>query len=101
MASSPGARSRCRERVFRRDGGKCHWCGRAVRLVPSEPGTPNPPDMATVDHLVLKKDGGTRQMDNIVCACFQCNGIRSDMGVDEFAMVLDIARVRDSVEIVV
>lgn len=40
-------------------------------------------------------------MDNIVCACFQCNGIRSDMGVDEFAMVLDIARVRDSVEIVV
>lgn len=59
--SSPGWRA-MRERVLRRDGRRCHYCG----------------DLAeTVDHVVPASEGGTNDMTNLVAACWPCNRRKS------------------------
>ncbi len=55
-----GVDARTRRAVFRRDGGRCHWCGIVTR------------DWHA-DHLIPHADGGPSSIDNLVTACKRCN----------------------------
>lgn len=61
-----------RLKVLERDRYVCYWCG--------EPGE-------TMDHVVPWSKGGRTTMDNCICACQECNGMRGDMPAAEFAQL--------------
>lgn len=48
--------------IFRRDGGKCQYCGRVF-----------PKSELTIDHVVPRALGGTSKWGNVVCSCALCN----------------------------
>ncbi|MGI9558560.1 MAG: HNH endonuclease [Thermodesulfobacteriota bacterium] len=48
--------------IFRRDGGKCQYCGHEF-----------PKSDLTIDHVVPRSLGGTSRWDNVVCSCGVCN----------------------------
>ncbi len=48
--------------IFRRDGGKCQYCGRAF-----------PKSDLTIDHVTPRALGGTSRWNNVVCSCASCN----------------------------
>ena len=66
-----------RSRLFKLQGGLCCYCGRVMKL--SKSAGPQQPNSATVEHLQTKKEGGTLRLDNIACACFECNSGRGDI----------------------
>ncbi|MGE5674955.1 MAG: HNH endonuclease [Mycobacterium leprae] len=59
-----------RLKVLVRDGYTCYWCG-------------GPGD--TLDHIIPWSRGGRTTMDNCICACQECNGLRGDIPADEYA----------------
>lgn len=72
-----------RERVFVRDGYRCHLCG--VKTSPSAV----VPDLRapTLDHIVPLSLGGEHSMVNVACACFGCNSRKSNVGFgDQLAL---------------
>ena len=68
-------RKRLREKLYKLQGGKCCYCGRAMRPHVHKH---NLPDMATLEHLKRECDGGTMRLDNVACACLECNTGRGD-----------------------
>lgn len=63
---------RTRLRVYERDGSRCHLCG---YLVMPDVGSRHP-WAATLDHLVLHRDGGTTELRNLATAHYWCNLVR-------------------------
>ena len=61
-----------RDNVFKRDGGRCVYCGSNNRR-----------DL-TIDHLVPQSKGGKNTWDNLVTSCFKCNNSKGDMDLKEF-----------------
>jgi len=61
-----------RLKVLARDRYICYWCG--------APGD-------TMDHITPWSKGGRTTMDNCICACQECNGLRGDMPAAEFALL--------------
>lgn len=59
-----------RVKVFFDGKGKCHWCGRRVRLVKAKF---LPDDAATIDHLHERNGMGMRESHDVVLACHKCN----------------------------
>ncbi len=51
-----------RMNIFRRDGGKCQYCGKLF-----------PKNELTIDHVTPRALGGTSRWDNVVCSCGACN----------------------------
>jgi 5-methylcytosine-specific restriction endonuclease McrA len=68
--------------VFARDGGRCAYCGVAVR--PRQPGLHRAPDLATLDHLHPRSQGGRTCEENLVLACQACNNARGVMEAEAF-----------------
>lgn len=62
-----------RKRLWREAKGRCVYCGDLLRL-----------ENVTVDHLLPKTFGGTRNIGNSVASCVDCNGTRSDMLLDRW-----------------
>jgi hypothetical protein len=58
---------RLRVEILQRDGYRCVYCG----------ATPSIHELV-VDHIVPIKDGGTRDLRNLVTACIPCNAGKSD-----------------------
>jgi hypothetical protein len=56
------------ERIFQRDGGRCHWC-----QIPLERDNPVHPHFFHVDHIIAVRDGGGTEEDNLVASCQRCN----------------------------
>ena len=88
---SPQQKQKLRAYLFHREGGRCHWCRRPVRL--DWPGRTNgnvrtPDDGVTIDHIVPFSDGGTYSGNNTVCACYLCNNARLALTVGEFEALL-------------
>ncbi|MDY6918549.1 MAG: HNH endonuclease [Chloroflexota bacterium] len=54
-----------RQRVFERDGYKCHYCGKQLTRF-----------SATLDHIVPISTGGDNSYDNLITACLHCNSQR-------------------------
>lgn len=78
-----------RRRVFHREGGLCFYCDEPVSLnVRNVPGSPFPPYMATLDHIIPKCEGGERNEENSVCACWRCNNKRGTMPADQFLTMM-------------
>lgn len=83
------------DRLFRRDGYCCHWCGRLVIRVAdiapwrimakpsrwvqfvSDSGDVLRAWVASVDHVKPLRDGGDNRFDNLVTACRDCNNRRT------------------------
>ena len=59
--------------VWRRTGGRCWYCGRAVAK-----------RERSLDHLVPIKRGGSNEPSNIVPCCLNCNRAKDRLGVEEF-----------------
>lgn len=79
---------RLRFEVFKRDGFRCVYCG----ATPSS-------TVLRVDHVLPVKRGGTDDASNLVTACHDCNGGKSDVPLDEHRLVtLDAAAVREHAE---
>ena len=68
-------------RLGRRDGWRCHWCGRGFRRTPAR--------RCTIDHLVPVSVGGSWALSNLVLACRACNETRGDMPVDAWRSLIE------------
>lgn len=53
------------QRIYDRDGGNCHWCGKPLGTA------------YHIDHVVAIRDGGGNGEENLVAACPDCNGRRA------------------------
>lgn len=69
-----------RNRFFKRDGMRCHYC----KLTVSKTLDDIHPRYATVDHMTPLSRGGSRDDDNLVCACRRCNNVKGNMPYDAF-----------------
>lgn len=67
-----------REAIYHRDGDTCLYCRR--RAVDGA--------RLTLDHVVPHALGGADKPENLVTACFECNSLRQDLPVTEFAQTL-------------
>lgn len=54
--------------LLRRDGPLCHWCHAEF----------TDELLATIDHLLPLKDGGSDRLENLVLACEPCNNGRAN-----------------------
>jgi 5-methylcytosine-specific restriction endonuclease McrA len=68
--------------IFARDGGRCAYCGVPVR--PRAKGLHRAPDLATLDHLIPRAEGGRTTPENLALACHACNNARGTMSVEAF-----------------
>jgi len=64
-----GVSKKLKNRVFKRDHGKCVYCGCAV--------SHNDPER-TLDHVIPKSKGGSNRMWNLVLSCKTCNRDKGD-----------------------
>lgn len=78
MGSTRGTR----RRLYQEQDGLCHYCERLMVLTVG-----HHPLAVTVDHKLPRSKGGTRSPDNVVGACWQCNGVRGDLPYEEFKAV--------------
>lgn len=67
---------RTRFEVFKRDGFKCQYCGKCA-----------PDVVLEVDHIEPKAKGGKDSIINLVTACRDCNGGKSDIRLDDNAAI--------------
>lgn len=61
-----------RHRIYRRDGGKCVYCGSQKQL--------------TIDHVIPKSRGGKNSWTNLVTCCHKCNLNKADRTPSEANM---------------
>ncbi len=71
-----------RHNIFKRDGGKCQYCGTNRDL--------------TIDHVIPRSKGGKSTWTNLVTACKKCNSKKSDYPLDKVGMKLVKAPVKPS-----
>jgi len=70
------------ETIYARDGGRCVYCGvETHRLAKRLSRSPN---LATLDHVVPRSEGGPLKLANLVLACQACNNRRGVMDAEEF-----------------
>lgn len=69
--------------VFRRDNGRCQYCGREVLLdlVDSDE---EQDAVAAVDHVVAKYNGGSDDLDNLKLCCGSCNSSKGYRDIEDF-----------------
>lgn len=75
-------RIRLFEDIFLRDGGCCVYCGTRTRRL--QKGLSRAPDLATLDHVVPRSQGGPLSRENLVLACQACNNERGVMAAEAF-----------------
>ncbi len=63
-----------RHNIFRRDGGRCQYCGITKDL--------------TLDHVIPRSKGGKSTWTNLVTACKKCNSIKGDYSLEKAGMHL-------------
>ncbi|MEQ9466680.1 MAG: HNH endonuclease [Ekhidna sp.] len=63
-----------RHNIFKRDGGKCQYCGTNKDL--------------TIDHVIPRSKGGKSTWTNLVTACKNCNSRKSDYALEKVGMKL-------------
>jgi 5-methylcytosine-specific restriction endonuclease McrA len=63
-----------RHNIFRRDGGRCQYCGTTKDL--------------TIDHIIPRSKGGKSTWTNLVTACKKCNTKKGDHSLEKTGMKL-------------
>jgi len=66
-----------REKLWIKEGKKCHWCGQPTRLGSYKPDGTLAWNSATTDHVLPRWRGGSDDESNLVSACHLCNNRRS------------------------
>ena len=66
-----------REKILKRDRGRCFYCGRTLR-----------PREWTLDHVVPVARGGSDLPSNLVACCHTCNSTKSHLPAEEFLHAL-------------
>lgn len=64
-----------RRRVYERDNRTCVYCARKCDESCSKA-------RATIDHILPRSRGGSSRYENLVTACFSCNGKKRDRSVE-------------------
>lgn len=64
-----------RHNIFKRDEGKCQYCGSSKKL--------------TIDHVIPKSKGGKSTWKNLVTACHACNSKKGDSTLEQLSMKLE------------
>ena len=84
-----GLSKRTRFEVFKRDLFTCQYCGRTPPTV-----------VLQVDHILAVSDGGTNDRINLVTACQDCNGGKSNVPLAQVptSLALEMAKRRESSE---
>lgn len=84
-----------RERLWLKEGKRCHYCGRKTRLHAKDGAN----DKATSDHKTPKCRGGSGAEWNQASACARCNQIKGVLTEAEFRAMpmLDAIRFNDMV----
>ncbi len=70
------------ETIFSRDGGRCAYCGVDTHRLAK--GLSRSPNLATLDHVLPRSQGGPLNAANLVLACQSCNNQRGVMDAQEF-----------------
>ena len=81
--------------LFKAQGGNCFYCDNPMFLrgdVTKKFFRKNRTTVATFDHIKVKSDGGTYALDNGVCACQDCNGMRGNLDQTKFIENFDKIR---------
>lgn len=73
-----------RAQLRERDGDDCCMCGREMLF--EKRMAPVPENYATLDHIVLRRDGGTNDIDNLRLVCQRCNWERDGQRNPTFPM---------------
>ena len=68
--------------VWERDGWMCHYCACVIHD-PKGCEFDGVPNMATVEHIVPRSQGGGNDKANLVACCFACNNMRGDMSYED------------------
>ncbi|MBC6401408.1 MAG: HNH endonuclease [Ekhidna sp.] len=71
-----------RHNIFKRDNGKCQYCGTSKDL--------------TLDHVVPRSKGGKSTWTNLVTACKKCNSVKGDFTLEKAGMKLKKKPMRPS-----
>ena len=72
MGESMSLSKKIRFEIFKRDGFKCAYCGKA------------PPDVTLeVDHINPSSKGGKNDTNNLITACFDCNRGKSNIVLEK------------------
>ncbi|MEM4487461.1 MAG: HNH endonuclease signature motif containing protein [Desulfurococcaceae archaeon] len=71
-----------------RNGFRCEYCGRQLKLE----GSPDDPDLWTIDHRIPLKLGGDNSAGNIAVVCNRCNRAKSSLPADLYLKLLDAVR---------
>jgi len=75
-------------RMYYLQNGLCGYCGTPDMFLRAEVSTRHYKSyrhlMATFDHIIPKKHGGTLAYLNGVCACQRCNTLKSDLSAEAF-----------------
>ena len=71
---------RKRERIIRRDEGRCYLCGILCVDYKLQGTGFQHPDALTIDHIVSTHLGGTSDDDNLAVACARCNNSKCYLG---------------------
>lgn len=70
------------QRLYERDGDRCHWCTRPLiplDLLRPVPDGVLPTNYPTLDHIRTQQQGGGWADDNLVIACPPCNRARGGL----------------------
>lgn len=70
--------------VFRRDGWKCHICGKDTPMSLRGSFEEMAPEL---DHIVPISKGGAHTWSNVACACRRCNGIKSNRPLGQIRLM--------------
>lgn len=63
-----------RHSLFMQQKGLCYYCERPMLLAKTPAGIQQPPNLATLDHIIPQSAGGAKApTKNCVCACRECN----------------------------
>lgn len=87
-------RQRLRRHHFNRQGGMCCYCDVDMILMIWRSDDRPPDNLATLEHLRRKIDGGPDTIENTACACLSCNGERGELSPEEWRAIVQSRLIR-------
>ena len=71
-------------RLWLREGGRCHWCGRLMNVGRK----PRDPTSVTCDHIQPRALGGSDEPGNLAASCKRCNQLKGSIEPERFERIL-------------
>lgn len=79
------------EAVFNKSKGRCWYCGRSLDISSRAVSARTSEYFIStyvIDHFLPRKSGGTDDINNLVPACWSCNGIKRSNTLEEFRAIM-------------